>query len=117
MAAIKKVQKVYHKLTTKLNLIYELRGKIIDAEEVFAPSGLLPALLKRADQLSLLCFGKGVGVEFVDEQSSMLGVVAKFRADDVEVAAILCMSDTFLELTRGRKSAKLALDELFCDSF
>ena len=114
MTARQHIQKICRKLTSKLEVSYQLRSRKISIEEVFSESGLLPAIAKRADQLSLLCFGEGIGVTFNDNSSSMLGVVVEFDGA-LKACALLCISDTLIELTRGVRQGIVVLDELLFD--
>ena len=114
MTAKNHIQKICRKLTSKLEVSYQLRSRKISIDEVFSESGLLPAIIKRADQLSLLCFGEGVGAKFVDNGSSMLGVVVEFEGA-LKAGALLCITDTLIELTRGVRQGIVVLDELLFD--
>ena len=110
----KDIVKVCKGLTSRMQVNYQLRSRKITAEEVFSETGLMPAIAKRADQLSLLCFGQGIGVVFEDDASSMLGVKARFDGE-ISVNALLCILDTLIELTRGVRQGIVVLDELLFD--
>ena len=110
----KDILQVCKGLTSRMQVNYQLRSRKITAEEVFAEAGLMPAIAKRADQLSMLCFGHGIGVVFEDDSSSMLGVKAKFEGE-LKVSALLCIADTLIELTRGVRQGIVVLDELLFD--
>ncbi len=110
----KDILKICKGLTKRLEVNYQLRSRKITAEEVFSESGLMPAIAKRADQLSMLCFGVGIGATFEDDASSMLGVKVKFE-DEMELCAMLCIADTLVELTRGIRQGIVVLDELLFD--
>ncbi len=114
MTAKNHIQKICRKLTSKLEVSYQLRSRKVSIDEVFSESGLLPAIAKRADQLSLLCFGEGIGAKFVDNGSSMLGVVVEFEGA-LKAGALLCITDTLIELTRGVRQGIVVLDELLFD--
>ena len=53
-----------------LNGQYSLNGRPMTMEEVFSPTGLLPGIARRADQLSSLCLGYGIGVTFEEAEGS-----------------------------------------------
>ena len=41
---------------------YLVKGEPIPYEKVFSPTGLLPAIMRRADQLCSFCLGYGLGL-------------------------------------------------------
>ena len=47
------------KIARVMGARFSLNGRPMTAEEVFAPTGLLPAMARRADQLCSLCLGMG----------------------------------------------------------
>jgi len=95
---------------------FTLHGKIITHEEVFADTGLLPALSKRADQLASLCLGYGIGVTFEDVEGAKLGIKAKFDDVTPNVLRYLCITDVICELMNASPSKdSVSLDELMYD--
>ncbi|MEC8382993.1 MAG: type IV secretion IcmS family protein [Pseudomonadota bacterium] len=110
----KDVLKVLTGVTNRLEVAYQLRGKALTKEEVFMPSGLLPAIAKRADQLCQLCFGTGIGVSFKESSKALLGVKVAFN-EKLKIEAALCLADTMVELTRGTRKGIVVLDELLFD--
>ncbi len=60
---------------------------MISPEEVFSPTGLLPALARRADQLCSLCLGYGLGATFEESQGTIL--VFKVVFDDITPSILL----------------------------
>ena len=91
---------------------FSLKGRDLTPEEMFAFNGMLPALAKRADQLSLLCLGYGVGVSFDESDSSILGYQMKLNEDSPDVVRLACLYDVLLELVNHSTSSKVAVDEL-----
>ena len=95
---------------------FTVRGQPIAYEQVFADKGLLPAFVRRADQLCSFCLGYGLGVSFEDQQGSMLGNRVKF--DDVTPNALrlLCISDVLIEVIQQAPSREVTpLDDLMYD--
>ncbi len=95
---------------------YSLNGRPMTMEEVFSLTGLLPGIARRADQLSSLCLGYGIGVTFEESEGSVLGLKAVF--DDITPNALrmLCMIDVLSELMRGSRPGDMtALDQLMYD--
>mgnify|MGYP000315447918 CR=1 FL=1 len=99
-----------------MNAKFSLNEQAISHAEVFAETGLLPGIARRADQLSALAMGYGIGVTFDEEQGSKLGVKAKF--DDVTPNSLryLCIADVLNELMQKNTVAGITkLDELLYD--
>lgn len=103
-------------IAKSLKANFTLNGRPISYEEVFSDTGLLPALAKRADQLSSLCLGYGIGVSFDEAEKSLLGI--KIIFDDVtpNVLRYLCITDVLNELIKASPiSDSTPLDELMYD--
>ncbi len=99
-----------------MNAKFYLNDRFMSYEEVFALTGLLPAIARRADQLCSLCLGYGLGVTFEDAENALLGLRVIF--DDVTPRALRLMylTDVVSELIQGGASADYtALDELMYD--
>ncbi len=99
-----------------LKIQFTLDNKPISFKEAFADTGMLPALAKRADQLSSLCLGYGIGAAFDEDEKAKVGVRVKF--DDVTPNALrlLCIVDVIEELRKCAPSRdKTPLDELMYD--
>ena len=95
---------------------YAIKGRDIDFEEMLSDSGLMPAIAKRADQLSALCLGYGIGVTFTKKERSLLGSAVQF--DDVAPLPLrlLFLYDVIQDLSKGAEpGAKIHLDELLYD--
>ena len=103
-------------IAKELKANFTLSGKAITYEEVFSPSGLLPAISKRADQLASLCLGYGIGVSFDDAAEAKLGVKVKFDEVTPNVIRLMCITDVICELMEAAPSkATTPLDELMYD--
>lgn len=104
------------KVATKLGAQFLLNDRQITYEEVFAPTGLLSALSRRADQLCSLCLGYGIGVTFEEAAGSLLGVKVVFDDITPAVLRVLCLTDVLCELIKAAPSPNaVALDELMYD--
>ena len=104
------------KIARRLNGQYSLNGRPMTMEEVFAPTGLLPGMARRADQLSSLCLGYGIGVTFEEAEGSALGVKVIFDDITPNVLRLLCMIDVLNELMKGTPRGEVtALDQLMYD--
>ncbi len=108
------LKKICTSLANELGISFKLRSKDISADEVLSEKGLLPAIAKRAEQLSLLCFNKPLGVEFEESDGAMLGVILK-PGKKLPLTSIICISDVLIELTRGIRNAPINVDELLYD--
>ena len=96
---------------------FALRSKLIEADEVFSEVGLMPALLKRSDQLCMLCFGVTSGAVYAEEEKSILGtrVSIQSAAESLPMGVYACMLDTMLEIARGERNGRIDMDELLYD--
>ena len=79
-------------VSKEMNIGFTLHNKVIGPDEVFAESGLLPAILRRADQLCSFCFGYGLGVTFDESDQSRLGVKVNFNKEVELICALLSSS-------------------------
>ena len=91
-----------------------LKSKDIESDKVFAASVLLPSIIKRADQLSLLLFGHKTESVFKDNEKSMLGVEVSVK-ECKKLTSLLCISDVLCELIKRSRNNKVDVDELLYD--
>lgn len=95
---------------------FTLRDQPISIEQVFADTGLLPSIMRRADQLSSFCLGYGLGVSFEETQGAMLGVKVKFDDATPNSLRLLCATDVLIELIQSAPSRDITpLDDLMYD--
>lgn len=103
-------------LATALKVRFTFNGKPLTQEEVFSRTGLLPGLAKRADQLSSLCLGYGIGASFADAEKTLLGTEVSFDEVTPNILRILCITDVLMEFIKSSSSKELiSLDELMYD--
>ena len=110
-------------LATHLKLIinqmgakFSLNGASMTTEDVLSEVGMMPAIAKRADQLSSLCLGYGIGVTFEDLPESKLGKKVKFDEVTPSTLRCLCILDVINELARSKDMKGVTpLDELMYD--
>lgn len=104
------------KVARAMNGRFSLNGRPMTMEEVFAPTGLLPGIARRADQLSSLCLGYGIGVTFEEAEGSVLGVKSAFDDITPNILRVLCMADVLSELMKSAPRGDLIpLDQLMYD--
>lgn len=104
------------KIARAMNANFTLNGRPMTMEEVFSTTGLLPGMARRADQLSSLCLGYGIGVTFEEAEGSILGVKVIFDEITPNVLRLLCLTDVMNELMRGTMRGEPApLDQLMYD--
>lgn len=95
---------------------YTLNGAPVTYEYVFSPTGLLPGILRRADQLCSFCLGYGLGVTFERSENAALGVVAQLDATTPTILRLLCVTDVLYELMQQSPAQDLIpLDDLMTD--
>lgn len=104
------------KIARSMGVTFSLNGRPLLAEEVFAPTGLLPGIARRADQLSSLCLGYGIGIAFEEAEGSTLGVKVNFDDITPNVLRLLCMTDVLHELSLSTPRGDMTpLDQLMYD--
>ncbi len=95
---------------------FSLKGRPLTYEEVFADTGLLPGLARRADQLASLCLGYGIGATFDDVEDSLLGIKVAFDEFTPDTLRMLCIMDVLYEMIKMSPSPEeVSLDELMYD--
>jgi len=110
------ILKKFPLLAKALNANFTLNDRQITMEEVFSVTGLLPAIARRADQLSSLCLGYGIGISFDEAEGSVLGVKVVFDDVTPNSLRLLCVTDVLCELiSAGPTPASTPLDELMYD--
>ncbi|MDB6096377.1 MAG: icmS [Francisellaceae bacterium] len=103
-------------VATTLGCQFQAKGQPLMMEQVFSPTGLLPAILRRADQLCSFCLGHGLGATFERSDNALKGVVVTL--DDVVPTSIrlLCCLDVIMEFMHNAPSPdKISLDDLMAD--
>lgn len=111
-----KIAKTMSAIAKQLKANFTLSGSTITYDEVFSPTGLLPAIVKRADQLASLCLGYGIGATFEDAEGTKLGTKVKFDEVTPNVVRYMTMTDVLTELMQSAPSKdKTPLDELMYD--
>lgn len=95
---------------------FSLREQPVSIDQVISETGLLPAMVRRADQLCSFCLGYGLGVSFEESQGSMLGVRVKFDEATPNSLRLLCISDVLIELMQQGPTREVTpLDDLMYD--
>lgn len=95
---------------------YTLKGRPISFEEAFADVGMLPGLVKRADQLASLCLGYGLGATYEDAEDGLLGSRVSFDEFTPDALRLLCIMDVLYEMVKMSPSPQeVSLDELMYD--
>jgi intracellular multiplication protein IcmS len=104
------------KIANALGASFSLNGSPISHAEVFSDKGMLSAIARRADQLSSLCLGYGVGASFEEAEGSRLGTKVSFDEVTPEILRYMCIIDVLLELMQlATTNGVTALDELMYD--
>jgi intracellular multiplication protein IcmS len=104
------------KIARAMGARFSLNGRPMTIEEVFTPTGLMPGIARRADQLCSLCLGYGIGITFEEAEGSTLGVKVIFDDVTPNVLRLLCVADVLNELTQGTPRGEMSpLDQLMYD--
>jgi intracellular multiplication protein IcmS len=103
-------------IAKKLKVGFTFKDRPIPLEEVFAETGLLPGLTKRANQLASLCLGYGLGASFEETEGSLLGNKVIYDDFTPDALRLLCITDVINELIKNSSTRELVpLDELMYD--
>jgi intracellular multiplication protein IcmS len=104
------------KVARTMGARFSLNGCPMTMEEVFSPTGLLPAIARRADQLCSLCLGYGIGVTFEETEGAKQGVKVIFDDITPNVLRMLCIADVLHELVQPTARGDMtSLDQLMYD--
>jgi intracellular multiplication protein IcmS len=95
---------------------YTVKGEPVTYAHVFSTMGLLPAILRRADQLCSFCLGYGLGVTFERSESATLAVTVLFDPVTPTALRLLCAADVLHEFMQQAPSpTNISLDDLLTD--
>lgn len=96
-----------------MNCKFTVKNEEISVEKAFSANGLLPAIMRKADQLCSFCMGYGLGLTFERADGSMLGVGVQFDNKVPISLRLLCATDVILEVVHSSSSSQLvSLDSL-----
>lgn len=110
------ISKQLEQIAKALNCNFTLHDRPVSYEQVFAPTGMLPAIARRADQLCSLCLGYGIGVSFDEAEKSTMGVEVTFDEVTPNILRFMCITDILCELIHSAPiKGKVPLDELMYD--
>lgn len=110
------ITKCMARIAVAMNAKFYLNDRFLSYDEVFADTGLLPAIVKRADQLCSLCLGYGLGATYDEAEGAILGTRVVFDEVTPNVLRLLCITDVVNELIQGGPSRDYTpLDELMYD--
>lgn len=100
----------------QMQLQFTLKGQIVSHEEVFASNGLLPGLAKRAEDVSHLSLGYGLGAKYEESEGTLLGKSVFFDEFTPVFLRVLCIVDVLEGLAKmGSDRHVLSMDELLYD--
>lgn len=103
-------------IASELGCKFTLKGNEVKPIDIFTEKSLLPAIMRRADQLCSFCLGYGLGVDFNRTEGTMLGVTVNFDDKGSSVLRLLCAADVLIEIIQNApNSQQVALDELILD--
>lgn len=89
------------------------KGQSISCERAFALNGLLPGLVRRADQLAGFCIGYQLGATFEQADHALSGVVVQFDDRISNALRLLCITDVLIEIVQhAPDSQQVSLDML-----
>jgi intracellular multiplication protein IcmS len=110
------ISELIGKVARTMGTRFSLNNRPMTIEEVFAPTGLLPAIVRRADQLCSLCLGYGIGATFEEVEGSTLGVKVSFDDITPNILRLMCITDVLHELVQATPQGDMTpLDQLMYD--
>jgi intracellular multiplication protein IcmS len=103
-------------IAKELGCTYTLKGQVVEPVSIFTVNGLLPAIMRRADQLCSFCLGYGLGVDFARADGATLGVTVNFDEKGSSALRLLCAADVLVEIVQNSPNPQqVALDELMLE--
>jgi intracellular multiplication protein IcmS len=103
-------------IAKELGCKFTLKGAVVEPVDVFTAKGLLPAIMRRADQLCSFCLGYGLGVDFARADGTTLGVTVNFDDKGTSALRLLCAADVLVEIVQNSPNPQqVPLDELMLD--
>jgi len=104
-------------IAKQLGCKFTVKGVVTDPVELFSTKGLLPEIMRRADQLSSFCLGYGLGVDFNHDAGALLKATVNFDDKSSSALRLLCAADVLVEIVQNSPNPQqVALDELMMDS-
>ena len=104
------------KIARTMGARFSLNGRPMTMEEVFSPTGLMPAIARRADQLCSLCLGYGIGASFEESEGTTLGNRVIFDDITPNILRVMCITDVINELIQSTPRGDMtSLDQLMYD--
>jgi hypothetical protein len=103
-------------ISSLLGCKFQLFGKNLNADKVFAADGLLPPFVKRADNLSNFILKKPIGAHYQKHPAGLSGLKVSFDDTVPNSYRILCLTDVLIELFQTQSvESIIKLDELLYD--
>lgn len=110
---VSQLSNILTQVATDLGCKFIMRSEPIATSRVFDSKGLLPAIMRRADQLADFCLGYGLGAQYNKSESAELGLELELGDGAPNSLRILCCMDVLYELIQSSASkASISVDEL-----
>lgn len=109
---LEQLTKIFTLISQENNWQFSLKGRTLTDDEVFSFNGMLPAAAKRADQLSMLCLGYGLGVGFEESENCILGYQMSLSGTGSDIVCLAMILDVFSDIVKHSPTNLVALDEL-----
>ena len=103
-------------VVSEMNVSFTLNKDVVPHEEIFNQGSLLPAIIRRADQLCSFCLGYGLGITFDEAPGTKLGVNVRFDDTVPSVLRLMCAVEIIYELIEASPDRTMVpLDDLMYD--
>jgi intracellular multiplication protein IcmS len=103
-------------VSKSLRCNFTVRDQTVPPDQVFSETGFLPAIMRRADQLSSFCLGYSLGLTFEDSPGTTLGIRVKFDDKTPNCLRVMCATDIVIEFIQNAPSRSMTpIDNLLND--
>ena len=109
-----RISDALNKIFIAENRKFVFSGKSLPLEQVFAENGLLPGLVKKADEMVNFCLGYGIGASFVEDPNSLLGQRVQFDTMTPNSLRLLFIYEVIMNIAEISydNSGSIILDEV-----
>lgn len=114
---MKEIQKILIALFREQGVNFTLNERFVSLEDVFSESGLLPAIVKRADSLCHLCLNYGLGARYEEDESAHFKERVILDDSTPNSVRVLCIMDVLYDhVAASHSSEQVSLDDLLRDA-
>jgi hypothetical protein len=109
------VESILMKVMSDMNVVFQLKGSALSYDDIFRKNGFLPAILRRAEQLSLLALGLNLGVSFEEDPQGIMSVRALIDGATPDAIRVFFCLDVLMTLHAMSLNNIIDVEELLYD--